>query len=236
MSTGWSDTLVYRSRKIWSWANFKGVTLQRMPFAKKHWIDRNEAVDIQWKISIKITTKNCQSAPAETCLDNSARNIVPPRKMEEYFARISEGGETASPFTLNCCARDIYCPCKNPPARLNFWFTAEAAERNADRICSAALPVFQQTCPGAFSEHYFWKAPKWITSIWEALRERGNDREAFLWTVEFQLIKVMKQLLWEWILPESMTDAGYAPFPAAQHKSLIVQQYWEAPRIHGSRW
>lgn len=47
MSTGWSDTLVYRSRKIGSWANFKGVTLQRMPFAKKHWIDRNEAVDIQ---------------------------------------------------------------------------------------------------------------------------------------------------------------------------------------------
>lgn len=131
---------VYRSRKIRSWVNSEGVTLQRKPFAKKHWIDRNEAVDIQWKISIKITTKSCQSAPAETCLDNSARNTAPPQKMEEeYFARVSEWREAASPFTLNCCARDIYRPCKNPPATLSFWFTAEKAERNADRICSAAL-------------------------------------------------------------------------------------------------
>lgn len=222
MCTSWSDTLVSRSRKIWSWVNFKGVTLQRKPFAKKHWIDWSEAVDIQWKISIKITTKNCQSTSAETCLDNSARNSVPPQNMEEYFARISEWREAASPFTLNCCARDIYCPCKNPPARLNFWFTAEKAERNADRICSAALPVLQQTCSGAFSEHYFRKAWKCMASIWEPLRGRGTAREAFLWTVEFQLIEVMKQLLWEWIHTESMTDAWYAPFPAAQHKSLIL--------------
>lgn len=40
-----------------------------------------------------------------------------------------------------------------------------------------------------------------------SLRGRGNDREAFLWTVEFQLIKVMKQLPWEGIRTESMTDA-----------------------------
>lgn len=72
-----------------------------------------------------------------------------------------------------------------------------------------------QTCSGAFSEHYFCKARKLIYMGIE--REEWGERqgEAFLRTVEFQLIKVMKQLLRERIHTESMTDT---PFPAAQHK------------------
>lgn len=88
--------------------------------------------------------------------------------MEEgNFPRISELREAASPFTLNGCARDMHCPCKNPPATLNFWFTAEKTQRGMEtELCSAALPVLQQTCSGGFSEHYFWNAWKWIASVW----------------------------------------------------------------------
>lgn len=121
---------LYRFRKAWCWVNSEGVTLWSKPFGKKHWSDRNEAVDVQWNLFMKITSKNCQSARAETCLDNSAWNTVPPQKMEEgNFARISELREASSPFTLNYCARDMYCSCKKPPATLNFWFTTEKAQR-----------------------------------------------------------------------------------------------------------
>lgn len=118
---GWADTLVIDVER----RDAVLILIWNMPLGRKHWIGRN--------LFIETTTKTCQSALAETCLDNSAWNTEPQKMEEGGFSRISELGGAAAPFKL-MCQRQVLSLQKRSCNTGFLIHSRNPTERNAGRI------------------------------------------------------------------------------------------------------